>query len=679
MTKARDLAVWRRLALVAAMGVCAAQAWGGAKDKRLDIYWVDVEGGAATLIVTPSGESVLVDTGLDGERDPGRIARLAREVARIKQIDHLVVTHFDVDHHGGAAELARRIPIRKVYDPGGARGRSHASYDKYLAFRKTVPYAVLKPGDTIPLRPADGAAKVSLVCLAAGGKLIPPGPEHKKNPLAAAKLPEYPVDRSENAHSVVLLLRFGAFDFLDPADLTGRLEGRLVWPRNLAGEVDVYQVDHHGLDMSNNPVLIQSIRPTVTVMNNGHRKGCGPKTRAALRAVDSIRANYQLHKNLKSGADNTADEYIANFEPAQTCKGNRIELHVAPDGREYTVEIPATKHKRTFPSKPSSLEAKQAADAFLGDWQGRWGKPGQAGGPIAAQVIPRGGGKYRVNIVPEFDKPVRPLAVVEATAAGGVLRFDQAGWGGRAEAGRLTGTGRHEGKARSFEMKKVTRLSPRLGAKPPEGAIVLFDGTGFDHWEANRGDPKAIPWKLADGCARIWPPLVKHAFGTAIRTKKAYPNFQMHLEFRLPLLAGDTGQTRANSGVIIEEFEFYEVQILDSYGLAGGNQECGSIYGRAAPKVNMCAPPLQWQSYDITYRAPRFDASGKLTQPARLTVDHNGKRIHDNLALPFRDRALKARLARPGSRKPGRITLQHHGDVVEFRNMWLLELEALQR
>ena len=343
------VAFWA-VAAVALSG-CAAGASSGQAAKGLRIYWVDVEGGAATLIVTPAGESVLVDTGVDGQRDPGRIAKLAKQIAGLRQIDQLVVTHFDVDHHGGAAELSKRIPIRKVYDPGNKRARPHPTYDKYLAFRKTVPYEVLEAGEELPLRQGKGAAKVSIACLAAARKFIRPGPAHKPNPIPASESPAYPEDRSENANSIVLLVRFGKFDFLDAADLTGGLELKLVCPVNLVGEVDVYQVNHHGLDMSNNPVLIRSIKPTVTVMNNGHRKGCQPRTRAALKATPSIRANYQLHKNLGRRADNTADELIANFEPSQTCKGNHIELHVAPDGSSYTVRIPATGHERTFKTK----------------------------------------------------------------------------------------------------------------------------------------------------------------------------------------------------------------------------------------------------------------------------------------------------------------------------------------
>ncbi len=319
---------------------------------RLSIYWVDVEGGGATLIVSPAGESVLVDTGLDNPRDPARIAKVAKDAAGLKAIDHLVVTHFDVDHHGGAAELAKLIPIRRVYDPGVERPKPEPMYVKYLAWRKTMPYTVLKPGDTIPLRQAEGAPKLSLTCLAAGQQFIAPGPEAKPSPIPASEVPEYPVDTSENRESIVLLLRFGKFGFYDGADLTGRLEGKLVHPVNLVGEVDVYQVTHHGLDLSNNPILLRALAPTVTVMCNGDFKGCGPKTRATLKATPSVQANYQLHKSLGPKADNTSDELIANFDKEGACtKANHIELHVAPDASSYTLRIPATGHERTFRTK----------------------------------------------------------------------------------------------------------------------------------------------------------------------------------------------------------------------------------------------------------------------------------------------------------------------------------------
>ena len=342
---------WARASAFAALLCVGATALGGPKDRGVGVYWVDVEGGAATLIVTPAGESILIDTGLAGQRDPDRIADIAKRVARIKRIDHLVITHFDIDHHGGAADLADRIPIARVYDPGGKRGRPHASYTKYLAFRKNRPYTVLKPGDQIPLSQAKGGPKLSITCLAAARKFIRPKKKPSPDPAPKAASSDYPVDKSENANSIVLLIKFGSFEFLDSADLTCRLEHKLVSPVNLVGQVDVYQVAHHGLDWSNNPALIKSIKPTVTVMNNSHRKGCQPRTRKALRAVRSIQANYQLHKNLQRNADNTDDALIANHEPTDKCKANHIELHVAADAATYTVKIPAKKHERTFKTK----------------------------------------------------------------------------------------------------------------------------------------------------------------------------------------------------------------------------------------------------------------------------------------------------------------------------------------
>ena len=339
-------------AVAAVIGLWAGPADGGADRKGLSIYWIDVEGGAATLIVTPAGESVLVDTGMPGNRDPDRIAKVAKQVAGLEAIDHLVVTHFDVDHLGGAADLAKRIPIRRVYDPGDKDASPQRGYEVYAVLRKTVPYKVLAPGDAVPLRQADGTPKIALECLAAARKFVAPGPGRGANPIPASESPEYPEDTTDNARSTVLLLRFGNFEFLDAADLTGRLELRLVCPVNLIGEVDAYQVNHHGLDRSNNPVLIRSIRPTGTVMNNGDRKGCGPKTRAALKAVPSIQANYQLHKNLAADADNTPDQFIANLGPADACQANHVELHVTPDGSAYTIRIPATGHTQTFKTKP---------------------------------------------------------------------------------------------------------------------------------------------------------------------------------------------------------------------------------------------------------------------------------------------------------------------------------------
>ncbi len=316
-------------------------------DNVLRIYWMDVEGGAATLVVTPAGESVLIDTGTSGRRDARRIVRLALDVARVQTIDHLVVTHSDTDHYGGASEISERLPVGSLYEPRDAH-RDVPPSDPYGAWRTRQSLVRLAPGDAIPLRQRDNLHPLTLQCLAAGGRVIAPPPNAPPNPLAAGDHNEYPEDRSRNADSIVLLLRFGAFTFYAGGDLTGRLERQLVDPVNLVGTVDVYQVSHHGLDLSNHPLLVKSLAPTVTVMSNGPHKGCEPRTRALLRAVESIEANYQLHKNLEPGSDNTSEEFIANTGDSENCAGHWIELHVKPDSRSYTVRIPATGHARDF-------------------------------------------------------------------------------------------------------------------------------------------------------------------------------------------------------------------------------------------------------------------------------------------------------------------------------------------
>ncbi len=329
-------------------------------DSRLDIYFIDAEGGASTLIVTPAGESLLVDTGNPGTRDPNRIVTAAK-AAGISKIDFLVVTHYHADHFGGAPELAKLLPIGTLYDNTDQNGTTERPTTAYMLM-KTEKHIMISPGDLIPFQqPQISAtaaiakpAKLTVQCLGARKKFIDPAaaPGNKPNPFAAAATTK-PVDTSDNVASIVQLLSFGDFRFYDGGDLTWNMENELVNPTNRVGTVDVYQVTHHGLALSNNPVLVKALEPTVAIMNNGTTKGCEPQTFATLKATPSIKDLWQLHKNLRPDGtvNNTTPDLIANLEADPNDKGNYIKLSVAPDGATYTVSIPATKVTKTYDTK----------------------------------------------------------------------------------------------------------------------------------------------------------------------------------------------------------------------------------------------------------------------------------------------------------------------------------------
>lgn len=338
-------------AVVLSIDVSAARCRAGSGDGQLDVYWIDVEGGAATLMVMPSGESLLVDSGNPGRRDAQRIFDVAAKVAGLKRIDHLVTTHYHRDHFGGAATLSGFIPIGSVYDNGEFAGGVERPDKEYLEF-PAERRVVLNPGDELPLAPANGVDRLQprVRCLAARGQFVASETGTEPNDAVCAEFRPKDRDGSDNANSIVLLVSFGDFRLFDAGDLTWNMEQKLVCPSNLIGEVDVYQVTHHGLDASNNPLVARSLKPTVAVMNNGVTKGCEPETVATLRETPSIQAIYQVHRNLVPGSKtNTADEFIAN--EAETCDGNYIQLSVHPDGGSYTLSIPATSHKRTYETK----------------------------------------------------------------------------------------------------------------------------------------------------------------------------------------------------------------------------------------------------------------------------------------------------------------------------------------
>jgi len=318
------------------------------------------------------------------------------------------------------------------------------------------------------------------------------------------------------------------------------------------------------------------------------------------------------------------------------------------------------------------LEARTAiesADAAMGDWKGSWKLDDESdSGPLVAQVIALGKEGYRAKFFSEFDARQKPIGVLDGKREGAAVRFEgqaELSDGGTLEVqaaiegGKLNGSFKGD-EAGSFALDKVIRISPTLGAEPPAGAIVLFNGKNFKQWkhtDKKAGDD-SVKWiLLKDGAMEV-----KKGTGSILTTKK-FTDFKLHVEFRTPFMPDARGQGRGNSGVYLQER--YEVQVLDSYGLEGEDNECGGIYKVGAPLVNMCAPPTQWQTYDITFYAPGADR-----REAQATVVHNGVTIHDNISLPKpTGGALDSNVAEPGG-----IYLQDHGNPVQYRNIWLVEL-----
>jgi len=305
------------------------------------------------------------------------------------------------------------------------------------------------------------------------------------------------------------------------------------------------------------------------------------------------------------------------------------------------------------------------ADPFMGDWQGDWKlDDGTDYGPLVAQVIALGKGKYRAVFLDEFDTRAEPRAVLndeiedaeasfagQADSEGGYLDIK-----GQIEGDQFAGTFQGSGVSGTFELSRTVRVSPTLGAKAPAGAVRLFNGKNFKEWEHTKKGSGPVKWSRVKGRAME----VAKGAGSIV-TKKKFTDFKLHVEFLLPFMPEKRGQGRANSGVYLQGR--YEVQVLDSYGLEGKDNECGGIYKVGPPLVNMCAPPAQWQTYDITFGAPK--AGG----PARATVVHNGVTIHDEIELRLTGGALDSNINEPGG-----IYLQDHGNPMQFRNIWLVEL-----
>jgi len=293
----------------------------------LKIYFIDVEGGQSTLVVTPAGESLLIDTGFPGDgtfastpgdpstaRDAQRILAAARD-AGVKQIDYLLITHFHADHDGGVAELSQLLPIRTFIDhgepgPGAAVAvtGTQQMYDKYLIARAAGKHIEPRPGERIPLKGLEAT-----IVAAAGEVLSKPlaGAGQKNPACSGAGVPAS--EKTENPRSTAILLQFGAFRFLDLGDLTGTPLFALACPSNLIGAADVYLVAHHGGADAADPSLFKALSPLVAILNNGATKGAQKETLATIAAMPSI-DGWQLHRTLNEGAVNAPDARVANLD-----------------------------------------------------------------------------------------------------------------------------------------------------------------------------------------------------------------------------------------------------------------------------------------------------------------------------------------------------------------------------
>jgi beta-lactamase superfamily II metal-dependent hydrolase len=329
-----------RFFLVAGL-LLAFTAQAGAQPRNLDIYWVDVEGGAATLIVSPSGESLLYDAGweMDG-RDAKRIFAVAQQ-ARLKKIDYFVLSHFHADHAGGIQALAKLIPFGRCFDRGdfieAANQRWRDAYLSVCGARRTIVTA----GDTIPLK----GMRVDVV--ASAGTLVPRTAFGGQPNGLCATAENRPKDVPENQLMVGALFTYGKFKFLDLADLDWEKEMELACPVNRIGQVSIWQAGRHGaLDGAGAPGFLYAIKPQVVVVNNGPRKGLGGASPGAQKAASihydrilktpGIEGIWQEHLSLLDKDHNTDEDMIANLEDSAECQGHWIKTSVARDGT-YTV------------------------------------------------------------------------------------------------------------------------------------------------------------------------------------------------------------------------------------------------------------------------------------------------------------------------------------------------------
>ena len=314
-------------------------------------------------------------------------------------------------------------------------------------------------------------------------------------------------------------------------------------------------------------------------------------------------------------------------------------------GADGTQNAPAKKPKDTHPVYTDPTKVADPDFTIQGEYVGdiAGGK-----GKLGVQVIALGDGNFTAVFhtggLPGEGWDGKPRVNVDGTRAGDKVVFNSKDYFASIANGVLTGKTENLG---TFELKRVDRVSPDEGEKPAEGATVLFDGTNADAFQDGKIDER-------------------HLLEQGTKTKKKYQDFKMHVEFMLPYKPFGRDQDRGNSGIYIQER--YEIQVLDTFGHPEEFNGCGSTYRQTPPKVNMCYPPLRWQTYDIDFTAPKWDASGTKTANAHVTIRHNGVIVQDNTELK-----TKTGAGQKEGPEPGFILLQAHNNPVFFRNIWIVE------
>lgn len=336
----------RRSVFLLSVGLALAPAAPARSHNPMRIYFIDVEGGQSTLIVSPAKQSVLIDTGFAGERDASRILQAARD-AGIKQIDYVLITHYHGDHVGGVADLLKKMRIGTFVDHGANQEDSDATkknYADYIAAIKHNARVVLRPGQGVPLK------GITLqVLTAAGDHITDPLPGAGEANLYCASEKQPPDDTSENSRSLGVLITYGKFRFLDIGDLTEQKELELVCPNNLIGKVDLFLAPHHGGDPDSPRALVWAVHPRTAVINNGPHKGGSAEAWQIIHDSPDLVDLWQLHYAMDSDHQHNASEnLIANIDAKSD--GNFIEVTIDPNA-EWSMKNSRNGYEKKYGNK----------------------------------------------------------------------------------------------------------------------------------------------------------------------------------------------------------------------------------------------------------------------------------------------------------------------------------------